>query len=675
MAKKVSNEIKKAVEANFTGYTLSSNPCPQGSNNFSSNVLITNEEGEFLIKVIELSKLSPDTLQQTFDLVKAAEEIVSPFLVPLLEAKQTDDFVFLKFPYLTGKNLTEYRATKAIFTEKELKNIAISLLRGVADYSRFEVVHQDIKPDNIFVTNSGEVKILDFGSSRYRKSNFHGSTRTNRYYSSPEQIYASKPANLELLRLTCDERSDVYSVGVVLHELCTGELPFATNEDKLNQKIPTPITRTDISDGFKQIILRLLNQHPRNRPSATEAVSFFEKGEVTAITLPRGGFYYSVSTSIARFQAAAELDGSLFRGIVARASRVPKSEMAYLSGGPFTTIIDPETYVFQTPIHINQKFKALPYYKYGLSAAGVPGIDNIDISNLKPFIADTFKHEIATGTDVLIPPYFLIKETHDISWTLDQQVNNLASEVYSEELMQLPLFKGVAISRAVLTTDATRGKVLDYLTSPALGKYSGFYVIFENDSSSEVLTSGAWLSAVKEFTTHLLATGKNVIWGQASLAGVIFASQPGLSIAVGEAQSQRNVYLPEQKGRGGAGSPHLYAPNMFARVKWPIESKLRSSGKYNEIVCTEKCCAGVDFNNPIKREESDLATHFIYRLAQQFQKYSTGGIAVARTDMENAKSIYKFLKSSPDLLLRKAVSNEIKPDTTSFLEIWLDTFR
>ncbi len=676
MSKAVKKEIKDAVKASFSNYTIVDENAPQGSNNFSSNILIRDDKGSvFLIKTIELDKLSSDTLEQTFDLIKASSEIKSPFFVPLLEAVKTTKYVFLRFPFLNGKNLSEYRLEKSTFSEKELNEIAISLLRGVADYSRYDVVHQDIKPDNIFITNNGEIKILDFGSSRYKKSSFRGSTRTNRLYSSPEQIYATKPVNLELLRLTCDERSDVYSIGTVLYELCSGELPFKSHEEKLKEKIPPKIARADISDGFKQIIFRLLNPHPRNRPLATEAVSFFEKGKVEQITIPRGGFYYSVSTSIARFQAAAALDSNLFRGIIARASRVPKSEVDYLSGGPFTTIIDPETYLFQVPVHINKKFKCLPYYKYGISSDGTPNISNIKESDLKPFIVETLKHEISVGADVLIPPYFLIKETHDISWTLDQKITSLASNVYTDETMQVPLFKGVAISDTVLTTDATRGKVLDYLTSPELKKYSGYYVVFENNSAEEVLTSGAWLKAVREFIVQLLATGKTVIWGQCSLAGIVFASQPGLSISVGEYQSQRNLYLPEQKQRGGSGSPHIYVPSMFARIKWPIVPKLRNSSQQHHMICSEECCKGINFSNPTKREESDLARHFIFRLAQQFKNYSEGGITVARADIEKARTVYDTLKSDSDLLVKKAVTNEIKPSTTTFLDTWLDTFR
>lgn len=676
MAKKVKSEIKRAVNDAFPQYSLSRDDAPQGSNNFSSNVLIIDEkENVSLVKVIELDKLSADTLEQTFDSIQAAKEIKSPFLVPLLEAKKNERYVFLRFPFLKGQNLSELKASKVSFTEKELTEIAISLLRGIADFSRYGVVHQDLKPDNIFVTSIGEIKILDFGSSRFRKSSFKGSTRTNRSYSAPEQIYAAKPVNLELLRLTCDERSDVYSVGIVLYELCTGTLPFASNDEKLKEKTPPKIERTDISDDFKLVLYRLLSSHIRNRPLATEAVSFFETGKVSPLTLSRGGFYYSVSTSLARFQAAAALSPDLFKGIVARASRVPKSEIEYLSGGPFTTIIDPETYLFQVPVHINKKFKALPYYKYGLSKTGDPGISNVDDSNLEPFISDVFRHEISVGTDVLIPPYFLIKETHDISWTLDQRMAELALRVYAEDMLQLPLFKGVAVSDTILTTDAARGKVLDYLTSPEIRKYSGYYVVFENNSSEEVLTSGAWLKAVREFIIQLLATGKTVIWGHCSLAGIIFSSQPGLSIAIGEYQSQRNLYLPEQKQRGGNGSPHVYVPKMFARIKWPIEAKLRTSGQYPAMTCADKCCSGVNFTNPSKREEHDLATHFILQLARQFNEFCEGGIVKARSNIDGAQTIYNSLKNHPDLLVKKAVANEIKPSTTSFLDTWLDTFR
>ena len=132
MAKKVKSEIKQAVLDNFPEYNPSLTQAPQGSNNFSTNVLVENGDGVFLIKIIELGKLSPDTLEQTFDLVKAAEEIASPFFVPLIEVKKTAEYVFLRFPFLSGKNLAEYRSEKVTFSEKELKNIAISLLRGIS---------------------------------------------------------------------------------------------------------------------------------------------------------------------------------------------------------------------------------------------------------------------------------------------------------------------------------------------------------------------------------------------------------------------------------------------------------------------------------------------------------------------------------------------------------------
>jgi len=675
MSKKIKKEIGEQIVKTFHDYSLSTENAPQGSNSFCTNFLIKNHAGKiFLVKAVELGNVNKDTLKQTKDSISATRELRSQFFVPLIEVRETSDYIFMVFPFLSGKNLSNFIQSKNRLSEKEVIEIGISLLRGVADMARANVTHQDLKPDNVFITDSGEVKILDFGSSRYRQSAFRGSTKKNRHYSSPEQILGVRPINVERLKLTIDERSDVYSVGVILYEMITGKIPFDTIEKQLNEKVAQPIERTDISEGLKQIISRFLNYHPRNRPSAAEAVSFLEKGNVTQISLPRGEVYYSSSVSISSFVEASSLDDTLFKGIILRASKIPISNSKYLANGPLMTIVDPEAYIFQTPVHSNKKFKKLPYYRYGVSKDGDLDIGNVKTNDLEAFIKDVFKYELSTGADIVIPPFFTIKETSDISWTLDQEITNQAQTIYKSEVIQVPLFKGVAISENVLTTDITRGLILDYLTSPTLKGYSGYYVLFGNGIKDEILTNEPWLRSVKEFIIKLLATGKTVIWGQSSLAGIVFAGQPGLSIALGECQSQRIFYLPNQKSRGGRGSPHIYCPKMFARIKWPIVELLRESGKYDEMICLEKCCQGVDFRNPTKRDASNLATHFIFSLGKQFKKYSDGGLGIAKNDLKHAQATFSYLKHHKEPLVQKAVINEIKPSTTTFIDTWLDTF-
>jgi hypothetical protein len=93
------------------------------------------------------------------------------------------------------------------------------------------------------------------------------------------------------------------------------------------------------------------------------------------------------------------------------------------------------------------------------------------------------------------------------------------------------------------------------------------------------------------------------------------------------------------------------------------------------LACSNNCCVGVDFSNPSTRGERALALHSIRQLGLQFKKYSTpGGAARERADIKAAQAIYDEFKTSSNPLFVVAMRNELKPNTGTFLEGWLDAF-
>lgn len=632
-------------------------------------------ENNFLIKAIRMRSTTVDDPASALEEVKAASTVRSQYFISLLETKSVSGYTLLRFPFLDGVNLLEHLAQKGgVLPENEVVEIGISILRGVADLSRHGVRHQDIKLENIVRTRDGSIKILDFGSARFQKSSFRGSTRTNRSHSAPEQILASKPTNLEALRLTSDERSDVYSAGSVLYQLISGHAPFESNENKLAGQLPPPIERTDVTDGIKRVLNLLLNYHPRFRPQATLAVSFLEKGDVQPPTLNRGGFFYNSSTSLKRLQEIHKDGVQLFDGIILDASKFPYSDIDYIRNGPLTTIIDPQTYLFQAPKLINNKYKKLPYFDLGKSGNDI-GIEHI--SDTEALINSVYNYEISTGADILIPPFFMIKEFTNPSWTFDNDITSSSIETYRNRNLSLPLFKGTAIAENVLSSVTTRGRLIDNLTTTDwLPDISGFYVLLEN-SQRDGLPNEDWLKAAKELLTALLATGKVVIWGHAYLPALAFAHS-GVGLGMGEGITQRSFNLSEDVPSMKITTPHFYVPSIFARVKWPSGHRaLLSHGypQYGAFICSENCCSGIDFNNPPGRGGKDLAIHTMCQLAIQFKKYaSAGGANRAKDDIKAAIQIYEEFRTSPIELFRVAIRNEVKPNTGSFLENWLNAF-
>lgn len=675
---RLTTEIRALAQKAYPALTESPDPAPQGQNGFSGNLLLQDGQGaKFLVKVIRLAGTDLDDPAVAVEEIQASAAVRSQYFVRLIDTHTTGGYAFLRFPFLQGENLADYLArNNGTLQEVEIKEIGIALLRGVADMSRKGIHHQDIKPENIFMTKDGSVKILDFGSARFKKKSFRGTTKTNKSHSSPEQLLASRPGYLEAMRLTADERGDVYAVGSVLHLLATGDTPFPTNEAKVLGNPPEAIERDDISDGLKRIIGRMLNLNPHNRPMADVAASYIQAGDVQPIEVARGGFYYAASNSLKVIQDLYALDKTLVSGITITASKIPATDEEYLRNGPLLTIIDPEAYKFQVPAMIkdNKKFKNLPYFGFGKNGDSI-GVEHITDDD--GFINAVFDFEISAGADMLLPPFLFVKEFNDNSWTRNAELTARAFEIYKERDGQLPMLRGIAIADNVLESSTSRGRLIDQITTTdSFDDTAGYYVLLEC-TQREGLPNENWLKAAKDLVLKLLATGKPVIWGNANLPAIVFAHS-GVGLAMGEGQTQRCFTLNEVPTRGGPSSPHLYLPKIFARIKWPGGYQVLRTQGYNrvdELACTDNCCTDIDFTNPPEREKANLSLHLVHQLALQFKKYSpAGGSAKERKDLEFAKRVYTELRGSNNPLLREAVRKELKPDSGAFLDNWLNAF-
>jgi serine/threonine protein kinase len=163
-------------------------------------------------------------------------------------------------------------ARKALETP-EIVKIALQTARALAAAHEKGVIHRDIKPGNIFVSDSGHVKVLDFGLARRLPTreaapfDLEGSTMPGRpigtaSYMAPERI----------LQLPLDARCDLFSLGVVMYEMATGRLPFtaaspAETVTNILEKDPTPVLTLEPkrSGQLGRIISKLLSKHVDGR--------------------------------------------------------------------------------------------------------------------------------------------------------------------------------------------------------------------------------------------------------------------------------------------------------------------------------------------------------------------------------------------------------------------------
>ncbi|MEY3901621.1 MAG: Cmm like protein [Pseudomonadota bacterium] len=208
---------------------------------------------------------------------KLAARIDHPNVVRIYDiGLNAQDQLFIISEFIDGKSLTlasrQYSNRASPFLNPILSAlVAHEIARGIDAAHRHSVVHRDLKPDNVLVSNKGEVKLTDFGvarpfdSSMTQVGQFIGSLT----YASPEQVHGGK----------IDSRSDIFSFGVILFELLTGRTPFrATNPTDLAIKIsqaevpPLNQIRTSIPFELDAIVRKCLRANPSERPQTAEQI-------------------------------------------------------------------------------------------------------------------------------------------------------------------------------------------------------------------------------------------------------------------------------------------------------------------------------------------------------------------------------------------------------------------
>ena len=161
----------------------------------------------------------PDQLERFRREARAAARLSHPNLVSVIDAGEDEGRPYIVFEYVEGDTLKRRSSDRAGCEVDEAVAYAIEIGRGLIAAHGRKLVHRDVKPQNVLIDPDGRAKVTDFGIARSLES--EGLTATGRVlgttdYVSPEQAMGED----------VDERSDVYSLGIVLYEMLTGDVPF-----------------------------------------------------------------------------------------------------------------------------------------------------------------------------------------------------------------------------------------------------------------------------------------------------------------------------------------------------------------------------------------------------------------------------------------------------------------
>lgn len=212
-------------------------------------------------------------------------------IITLYDYLEEQSELFLIMEYAQGNSLDKYiQKTTGPIPEAKARFFFSQILNGFAYAHNRGVIHRDIKPSNILITNEADVKILDFGIAKILKEDRTAITRTGArlgtiLYMSPEQV-EGRPI---------DKRTDIYSLGVTLWEMLTGQSPYSDqnySEYEIYQKIiqaPLPPVKSiypGVSDYMQAIINKATAKDPHQRFQSCEEFNQALEGNYTETRMP-----------------------------------------------------------------------------------------------------------------------------------------------------------------------------------------------------------------------------------------------------------------------------------------------------------------------------------------------------------------------------------------------------
>lgn len=218
------------------------------------------------VKVLKSEYVEDEKFLKKFETeAQAVARLSHPNIVNIYDVGMEDGINYIVMELAEGITLKEYIRKKGYLSPKETVEISTQIASAISHAHKNHIIHRDIKPQNILVSDTGIIKVTDFGIAKATSSNTVTSTATamgSVHYISPEQAKGH----------FCDEKSDIYSLGITMYEMVTGHVPFDHENGVTialmhlqNEITPPSQIRDGIPDSLEKIILKCTMKKPEER--------------------------------------------------------------------------------------------------------------------------------------------------------------------------------------------------------------------------------------------------------------------------------------------------------------------------------------------------------------------------------------------------------------------------
>ncbi len=587
----------------------------------------------------EYRKKGDNRIQREIDIIKkVSHENLVDYVDNFIAEVDESPHHFLVMEYVEGRNLRKILEEKNKLSEDDALKYLLPILDGIEALHEEEngighgIIHRDLKPENIIITGDDKVKIVDFGISKiidYTSLTSTGEVFGTGPYMSPEQITDSKHV---------DRRSDLYTIGIILYEMLTGEIPYDYQSgpeliDKIKNEPPIPPRRkiAEISNHIENIILRLLEKDPFKRFSDILKLreSLIKKRVVVAkkeydLTPQFVLRLWNDKTVLENYMATTPSSLTVEFPINLRSDQ--SGLMSLVTGNDkFNVIIDPATVRLAYETYSDNKgLSELPYARDDFQPITVEYL--ADYKKQKEYVKNIIDLEAESGADILMAPFHY---THNSSVALTTA--NTAAEWFdldikllkesidyknaTESLRDKPIYAGICLHYTSINSERDRKHVLNNFT---LFDCDGYFVYIDCiDKTSSRSTLFNYVNLLRDLQ-H--SSGKPVIAGRLNAFGLGLLCAGVSAFSSGAARFE-SFYEDLYKEAGPAFNMYerYYYPQLLTTI--PILKK--DPSKFEDIAeklgyCKCVYCKGKSVADSIAAKNTKL--HFLYSMQDEVEK-------------------------------------------------------